>query len=179
MKLISITLVASAALRSCVAFAPVQTLLTENAAKIEQLKGVAAAYPDAPSDSIFYLRYSLMDKPDDEVSAQLKSNLEWRSKDGKEICSAAAKSVDAATEAGSWDNTPVRDNAPHASIVNKYITQKQCLTTTLNSGDLCYCIRAGKPMGDPICVFFSIPPLKTNTYLNKMATAPCMMIRKN
>ena len=34
--------------------------------------------------------------------------------------------------------------APHASIVNKYITPSQCLTTTINTGDLCYCIRAGK-----------------------------------
>jgi len=144
MKFVSIALAASTLIGSCVAFSPVATLLQENGSQISQLKEVASSFPDAPSDSIFYLRYCLSDKSDDEIVAQLKSTLDWRSTEGKEICSAAATAVEAATTSGNWDNAPVRDNAPHASVVNKYITPSQCLTTTINSGDLCYCIRAGK-----------------------------------
>mmetsp|Transcript_54897 Transcript_54897/g.80105 ORF Transcript_54897/g.80105 Transcript_54897/m.80105 type:complete len:300 (-) Transcript_54897:126-1025(-) len=130
---------------SLLAFSPaVSNLMQTHASKVSGLKEIASAYPDAPSDSVFYLRYCLSDKPEDEVASQLKSTLEWRSNEGKHICSAASVAVNAATAEGSWDNSPVREMAPHASVVNKYITPSQCLTTTVNSGDLCYCIRAGK-----------------------------------
>mmetsp|Transcript_17244 Transcript_17244/g.22437 ORF Transcript_17244/g.22437 Transcript_17244/m.22437 type:complete len:296 (+) Transcript_17244:88-975(+) len=146
MKLSASTSLAIAAIiHSCVAFAPsgVSTLLQDNAAKISQLKEIASQYPAAPTDSIFYLRYCLSDKEDSEIQAQLKSNLEWRANEGKVICESASAAIKAATSAGKWDNTPVRDMAPHGSAVNKYITPSQSLTTLLNSGDLCYCIRAG------------------------------------
>ncbi len=142
--LIKLTLAASLMLGSCLAFSPVSTLLSDNGSKISQLKEVASAYPDAPSDSIFYLRYCLSEKSDDEIIEQLKATLEWRSNEGKAICDAASSAVEAAASGDSWDNGPVRDSAPHAAAVNKYITNTQCLTTTVNSGDLCYCIRAGK-----------------------------------
>jgi len=145
MKLsLSVSLAISALAHSCVAFAPVSTLLQDHAAKISQLKEIASKYPEAPTDSIFYLRYCLSEKEDAEVETQLKSNLEWRADEGKKICDSASAALEAATSAGNWDNTPVRDMAPHASIVNKYITPSQCLTTPLNTGDLCYCIRAGQ-----------------------------------
>ena len=135
----------SALIHTCVAFAPVSTLLQDHSAKISQLKEIASQYPEAPTDSIFYLRYCLSEKEDDELETLLKSNLEWRANEGKTICGSASAALEAATvEAGNWDNTPVRDMAPHASAVNKYITPSQCLTTPLNNGDLCYCIRAGQ-----------------------------------
>mmetsp|Transcript_22794 Transcript_22794/g.33775 ORF Transcript_22794/g.33775 Transcript_22794/m.33775 type:complete len:294 (+) Transcript_22794:21-902(+) len=140
----TLSLAASAFLHTCAAFAPVSTLLQDNAAKISQLREIASKYPDAPTDSIFYLRYCLSEKEDEEIQSLLKENMEWRANDGKQICESASAALKAATSAGSWDNTPVRDMAPHASAVNKYITPSQCLTTTVNSGDLCYCIRAGQ-----------------------------------
>ena len=144
MKLaITVSLVASALFHTCAAFAPVSTLLQDNAAKISKLREIAAQYPDAPTDSIFYLRYCLSEKDDKEIQTQFKANMEWRAYDGKHICDSASAALEAATSAGKWDNTPVRDMAPHASAVNKYITPSQALTTTVNSGDLCYCIRAG------------------------------------
>jgi len=140
----TLSFAASALLHTCAAFAPVSTLLQDNAAKISQLREIASKYPDAPTDSIFYLRYCLSEKEDEEIQSLLKENMEWRANDGKQICESASAALKAATSAGSWDNTPVRDMAPHASAVNKYITPSQCLTTTVNSGDLCYCIRAGQ-----------------------------------
>lgn len=61
----------------------------------------------------------------------------------KDIVKAAQQAVEAASSA-TWDNELVRDMAPHASIINKYITPAQCLTTTIRSGDLMYCIRVGQ-----------------------------------
>mmetsp|Transcript_4789 Transcript_4789/g.9137 ORF Transcript_4789/g.9137 Transcript_4789/m.9137 type:complete len:295 (+) Transcript_4789:170-1054(+) len=126
------------------AFAPVSDLLSEHSFKITELKNIASQYSNAPNDSVFYLRYCLSEKSDQEIQAQLRSTLEWRSTEGKNICDSASKAVEAAMALGKWDNAPVRDMAPYASTVNKFITPSQCLTTTVNSGDLCYCIKAGK-----------------------------------
>lgn len=94
---------------------------------------------------MFYLRYCLKDgTTEEEKKALLESNMGWRMTEGKEIVQSAKKAVEAAMESGSWNNEPVRDMAPHAEIVNKYITPAQCLTTTIRTGDLCYCIRAGQ-----------------------------------
>lgn len=39
----------------------------------------------------------------------------------------------------------VRDSAPHSDVVRRYLTTEQCITTTLlSTGDLVYCIRAGR-----------------------------------
>ena len=125
---------------------PLSTLLSDNADTISELKQIASEYPDAPSDDIFYLRYSLSspEKSKNEIIDQLKSTLEWRSNEGKDICSSVASAVASAmAQEGSWNNDPVRDAAPHSAIINEYITPSQCLTTTNNSGDLCYIIRAG------------------------------------
>lgn len=121
-------------------------LLQEHSSKISELQRISSQYSDAPTDSIFYLRYCLSNakKSDQEIQSQLLSTLEWRAKEGKRICESASKAVDAVMSSGKWDNAPVRDMAPYASIVNKYITPSQCLTTTVKSGDLCYCIKAGK-----------------------------------
>lgn len=145
-------LIAIAALiQSCCAFsattASISALLDKHADAISQLKKIAnEKFPDAaPSDSIFYLRYCLKDgSTDEEIKTLLENNMKWRVNEGKDIVQAAKNAVEAATSYGSWNNDPVRDMSPHADIVNKFITPAQCLTTTLNSGDLCYCIRAGQ-----------------------------------
>jgi hypothetical protein len=139
--------------QTCLAFSTpspsVSALLDTHSETISQLRTLAEEkYPEAvPSsdDSMFYLRYCLKDgTTDDEKKTMLEYNLQWRLGEGKEIAQAAQKAIEAAMASGSWDNTPVRDMAPHADIVNKYITQSQCLTTTLRTDDLCYCIRAGQ-----------------------------------
>ena len=145
-------LIAIAALiQSCCAFSAttisISALLDKHADTISQLKNIAnEKFPDAaPSDSIFYLRYCLKDgSTDEELKTLLENNMKWRVNEGKDIVQAAKNAVEAATSSGSWNNDPVRDMSPHADIVNKFITPAQCLTTTLNSGDLCYCIRAGQ-----------------------------------
>ena len=110
------------------------------------MKQLANKYPNAPQDDVFYLRYCLSEnKDDDTIMSELKSALDWRSNQGKSICDSAREAVQQATaKDGAWNNEPVRALAPHANIVNKYITPNQCLTTTLHSGDLVYCISAGR-----------------------------------
>ena len=136
---------------TCLAFSTpspsVSALLDKHSETISQLKNVAEEkFPEAaPSESMFYLRYCLKDgTTDEEKTTLLETNLQWRLNEGKDIMKAAHDAVEAATSSGSWDNAPVRDLAPNADVVNKYINTPQCFTTTLRSGDLCYCIRAGQ-----------------------------------
>mmetsp|Transcript_6545 Transcript_6545/g.9881 ORF Transcript_6545/g.9881 Transcript_6545/m.9881 type:complete len:304 (-) Transcript_6545:298-1209(-) len=147
-KLLTLVTISIASLGKVSAFsissAPVSSLLAANTAKINSLRTVAQKYEDAPLDDMFYLRYCLNESPEDEMLAKLEANMKWRTGEGKSICSSAKAAVEAATSSSSWDNKPVRDMAPHASIINKYITPSQCLTTTTRRGDLAYCIRAGK-----------------------------------
>lgn len=138
-------------LQSCSAFSlvnpsSVSSLLKEHASEISNLREAAEQFSDPPSDPIFYLRYCLADSTSDEKIQKLQSTLQWRSTEGKSICTAAQTAITAATSDPdlSWDNTPVRDSAPFASKVNKYITPSECITTSTRKGDLCYCIRAGK-----------------------------------
>mmetsp|Transcript_18041 Transcript_18041/g.22090 ORF Transcript_18041/g.22090 Transcript_18041/m.22090 type:complete len:308 (+) Transcript_18041:115-1038(+) len=148
----TISLLISSIVPSCIAFSatakPSTSSLLENFSyEISELRAIAEQnFPEtAPTDSVFYLRYLLKDGTSaEERKAMLESNLQWRNNEGKEIVESSEKAVEAAMASGGWDNSPVRDMAPHANIVNKYITTTQCLTTTLRNGDLCYCIRAGQ-----------------------------------
>jgi len=151
MKLLAtFTVVIGSFISPCYAFnlvtPSVSSLIKQNEAKISKLEEVAALYPDAPSDKVYYLRYCIPEKGSDEdMISQLKSNLEWRSDDGKVICESARAAVDAATStADIWDNTPVISMAPYSEVASKFITSAQCITTTSRQGDLVYIVRAGK-----------------------------------
>lgn len=144
-------LLVSSLAHSCICFSTpsptVSVLLESHQGTISKLQEFAKEkYLNAADESpMFYLRYCLKEGSSDEEKKQLlDSNMQWRTNEGKEIVKAAKEAVTTAMASGSWDNEPVRDNAPHADIVNKYITPAQCLTTTIRTGDLCYCIRAGK-----------------------------------
>jgi len=125
----------------------VASLIAKHAAKISILRETAVNFPGAPSDSVFYLRYCIgQDSEDDGILVtKLQSNLEWRTGEGKKICDSAEAAVKAATSTElPWDNTPVQEMAPHAQIVNKFVTSTQCLTTSTSRDDLVYVVRAGK-----------------------------------
>lgn len=130
---------------------PVSKLLEQHADRVSLLKSetqkiVGSTDAEPYCNDVFYLRYCLDDsKGDDEQVALLKENLAWRTTgSGKSICDAAQSALQKATADGGWNNDPVRDAAPHASIINNFITSSQCLTTSTSKGDLIYCIRAGK-----------------------------------
>mmetsp|Transcript_28901 Transcript_28901/g.42842 ORF Transcript_28901/g.42842 Transcript_28901/m.42842 type:complete len:304 (+) Transcript_28901:36-947(+) len=130
-------------------FAPVSELLSKHSSNIAFLKDEAAAVSDAssiPCDDIFYLRYCVeYDDDIKEAALALAENIKWRNNEGKSLCDAASSAVEKAmSNPEKWDNTAVRDSAPHASIVNEYITSSSILTTTSTQGDLVYCIRAGQ-----------------------------------
>ena len=127
--------------------ATTSSLLKDYGADIASLKETATTIlPDAPTNDVFYLRYCLAYPDDNEKRKEsLVSNLEWRTGKGKSICDAANVAIASAmSDTNSWNNEPVRESAPHASIINSYITSKQIITTTSSRGDLVYCIRAGK-----------------------------------
>lgn len=133
--------------------ASIQSLLSDLQPRIAKLKDVTAKVlpSDADADTIitndvFYLRYLLEEQydTDDERAEALKATLEWRTGEGKAIVDSAREASEAAMSEGGWNNDPVRNAAPHASLINTHITPAQCITTTSNAGDLIYCIRAGK-----------------------------------
>ena len=123
---------------------PVSLLLQKHASDIARLKEealpIVGSIDQTPyNNDVFYLRYCLEDKGIEE----LKENLAWRQGAGKEICDAAVLAFKKATAGDSWDNGPVRDGAPSAALINKYITASTSMTTSSSHGDLVYCIRAG------------------------------------
>jgi hypothetical protein len=125
---------------------PVSALLQTHVSDIAKLKEQTQAVigsadmESAPyNNDIFYLRYCLDDKGVDT----LKENLEWRQGKGKDICQAAVSAFEKATAGSKWDNAPVRDGAPSAALINKYITPSTSLTTSSSQGDLVYSVRAG------------------------------------
>lgn len=131
--------------------ASLRSLLATHEKDIASLREIASGISDdeavAPPNDVFYLRYVLNDKYDDDEQriAALKSNLQWRMNDGNSIVTGARESIRSATEGGGgWNNEPVRNAAPHAELINAYLSSTQVITTSLPStNDLVYCIRAG------------------------------------
>lgn len=129
-----------------------QSLLTTHQSSIASLKDIATKISEnedvAPQTDVFYLRYILNDSYDDDEQriAALKSNLQWRMNEGNTIVTSARKAIQSAMmEDGKWNNEPIRNAAPHAKLINEYLTSIQCITTSLPStNDLIYCIRCGK-----------------------------------
>lgn len=128
-----------------------QSLLTTHQDGIASLKEIASKISDdeaiAPTSDVFYLRYVLNDSYEDEEEriAALKTNLGWRANEGNAIVTGAYTAIQSATAGGrKWNNEPIRNAAPNAAIINEYLTTVQCITTTLSSNDLLYCVRAGK-----------------------------------
>lgn len=136
---------------SAVATAPsLQSLLTTHQTGIASLKDIASKISDdeaiAPKSDVFYLRYVIDDSFDDDEAriAALKSNLQWRMNDGNAIVTGAYNAIQSATADGKWNNGPILAAAPNADLIDKYLTSAQCITTTLSSNDLFYCVRAGR-----------------------------------
>ncbi len=89
------------------------------------------------------LRFALA-HPNDEVKARqaLKKTIEWRQTAGKHIVNAAREAfAEATANNGEVDKDAVSWFAPHADIINKYITSKAVITTSTEEGDLVRVIR--------------------------------------
>ena len=123
---------------------PVSSLIREHSLAISSLKDLARTISsDAPDDDVFYLRYCLTDLEDDDRKERLESNMRWRAGEGRTICENAKSAIAKATAAGmgTWKNDHVREAAPSASTINKYITPSNIITTTTSTGDLIYCLK--------------------------------------
>ena len=109
-------------------------LLEANRALIDKL--------DPSVSEITRLRIAMAFPDEAEAVAALEERTAWRAGDGASIVKAASDAVAAATAGGGWDNSPIRDAAPHANAVNAYITPSQIATLSMPEGDLLFCIRA-------------------------------------
>ena len=118
-------------------------VLINNRFVVQELK--KALPEDVAMSEIDLLRFALA-HPDDERAAEkvLREAIRWRQTKGKRIVESAREAVEKATANGGWDNDPVRDAAPHADLINPFITPKAVVTTSTEDGDLVYVIRASQ-----------------------------------
>ncbi|KAL3780272.1 hypothetical protein ACHAW5_001532 [Stephanodiscus triporus] len=118
-------------------------VLINNRYVVEELR---KAVPDGVVMSeIDLLRFALA-HPDDERAAEeaLRGAIRWRQTRGRRIVESARDAVEKATANGGWDNDHVRDAAPHADVINAFITPRAVVTTSTEDGDLVYVIRASQ-----------------------------------
>lgn len=127
-----------------------QSLLATHQSGIASLKDIATSISDdeavSPKDDVFYLRYILNEyASDEERTAALKSNIEWRNSDGKAIVKSARDAIQSAMEGDGWKNDIIQSAAPHSKLVLDYLSPINAITTSLPStNDLVYCVRAGR-----------------------------------
>ncbi|KAJ1451166.1 hypothetical protein M885DRAFT_530463 [Pelagophyceae sp. CCMP2097] len=128
----------------------VDALLKTNRARVDALAKVADV------DELTRLRFALAFPVAAECDKALKDLVTWRGGAGKAIVTSAAAAVALATADGGWDNAPVAAAAPHAALVNKFITSRAILTLSTSDSDLLYVIRASqiddKKMMDAVAV---------------------------
>ena len=118
-----------------------RSALTSNRNVVSSLSKVVP-YGMKMSD-IDLLRFALAN-PNDEVKARqaLEKTIEWRQTAGKRLVNAAREAfAEATANNGEVDNDVLLRYAPHADIINKYITSKAVITTSTEEGDLVSVIR--------------------------------------
>lgn len=122
--------------------AKTEGVLINNRFVVESLEKVLPE--DVKMSEIDLLRFALAFPDEIEAEKALMDAIKWRQTTGKHIVNAAQKAVAAATANGGWDNDIVRDSAPHANVINEFITPKAVITTSTENGDLVYVIRASQ-----------------------------------
>ena len=117
--------------------AKVQSLLQANRGSVDALASIS---PDVPELTL--LRFALAFPNRNEAKRALRETIAYRKGAGRPMVEAAAKAVKQATAGGGWDNDYVRDAAPHAAAINRFITPKNIISLSTEEGDLVYVIRA-------------------------------------
>lgn len=118
--------------------ADVASLLTKNRKLVDDLASIS---PDIPE--LTRLRFALAFESQSEAQRALREAFAYRSRRaGRKIVEAATAAVKESTAGGGWDNEVVRAAAPHAAVINQYITPENILTLSTAKGDLLYVIRA-------------------------------------
>lgn len=156
--------------------AKTEGMLTNNRYVVDSLSKIAKS-SDIEMSDVDLLRFALA-YPDDvkEAEKALKNAIKWRQTTGKSIVDAAKGAVAKATSNGGWDNDVVRDAAPHADVINDFITPRAVITTSTEDGDLVYVIRASqiddkklmdKCSVEQVCDFFMYAKEVHNIVANK------------
>lgn len=113
-------------------------LLKQNRRQLDRLALVSDDIPE-----ITRLRFALAFDTVSEAKSALTEAISYRSKGrGKEVIDAAVDAYAQAAIGGGWDNEVVRNAAPHANVINKYISSKNIVTLSTANDDLVYVIRA-------------------------------------
>lgn len=130
----------------------IESLLRTHRATVDALGAVSRDVSE-----IRRLRFALAFDTLSEAEGALRASLAYRSTGtGKAIVEAALDAFDTATIGGGWDNEPIRNAAPHAALINEYISSKSIVTMSTSDADLVYVIRASaindKEMMDHVTV---------------------------
>jgi hypothetical protein len=154
-------------------------VLINNRYVVEELRKAVPAGVDM--SEIALLRFALA-HPDDERAAEsaLRVAIEWRQTKGRAIVESAKNAIEKATANGGWDNEYVRNAAPHADVINPFITPRAVITTSTEDGDLVYVIRASqindremmdKVTIEQVCDFFLYAKEVHNLIANERSAA--------
>lgn len=119
--------------------ASVQSLLAINRITVDALSSLA---PNDEISELTRLRFALAFPDRSAAKKALQETLAYRRGAGRAIVTAARDAVALATAGGGWDNGPVRDAAPNAGRINRYIDPTNIVTVSTDAGDLLYVIRA-------------------------------------
>ncbi|KAL7485649.1 hypothetical protein ACHAW6_011237 [Cyclotella cf. meneghiniana] len=122
--------------------AKTEGVLINNRFVVESLQKVLPK--DVNMSEIDLLRFALAFPDEIEAEKALTNAIQWRQTTGKHIVDSAREAVNKATANGGWENDIVRDSAPHAHVINEFITPKAVITTSTEDGDLVYVIRASQ-----------------------------------
>lgn len=123
---------------AAVATKNVKSLIQANRAKLDDLASIAPEMSE-----IARLRFVLAFPERSEARRALREAVVYRNGEGKSMVEAAAKAVAAATAIeGSWSNDVVRESAPNAAAINRFISPKNILSLSTEDGDIIYVIRA-------------------------------------
>lgn len=119
----------------------VDQLLQKNQEMVQQLKDVAPELTDVEC-----LRFAMQFDSFSDAESALRERLRWSQAEGKAIVDAAQSAVAEATSSSEqkWNNDPVYASAPHADVINEFITPKAVMTLSTDDGDLIYVIRASQ-----------------------------------
>lgn len=116
-----------------------QSLLGVNRKVVDALSSISSDVSETAR-----LRFALAFGTQSEAEGALRSAVRYRGQTkGKSVVDAAKNAYDTATAADNgWDNEVVRNAAPHANVINRFITSKNIITSSTDAGDLVYVIRA-------------------------------------
>jgi len=119
------------------------TALRSNRLAVDNLRMIVPSGINVSDEELLHFALA---HPNDitEAAKALKEAIQWRKTAGKHIVNAAQKAVAKAMKKSGWDDNVIRNAAPHANVINDYITSKAVFSTSTEDGKIISVIRTSQ-----------------------------------